>query len=158
MWKKPTILCLFVPSSDRSTQQQVILQARSAAPMMKMEGVFWQGGTLFYLPKIEREEERTLVNNMQVLAGEFVWFRLCLTLCWSIRSVQQPTRRGPSEPQTHCLWPLRGRSIGSVRPRYRRPERAQRRPRVLGPGRPVRGLGVQTTEGYVCPFTPLTSS
>ncbi|XP_008321151.1 U11/U12 small nuclear ribonucleoprotein 48 kDa protein [Cynoglossus semilaevis] len=28
---------------DKSAQQQVILQARSAAPMMKMEGVFWQG-------------------------------------------------------------------------------------------------------------------
>ncbi|CAG04553.1 unnamed protein product [Tetraodon nigroviridis] len=28
---------------DKSTQQQVILQARAAAPMMKMEGVFWQG-------------------------------------------------------------------------------------------------------------------
>ncbi|XP_034029875.1 U11/U12 small nuclear ribonucleoprotein 48 kDa protein [Thalassophryne amazonica] len=28
---------------DKSTQQQVILQARSAAPLMKMEGVFWQG-------------------------------------------------------------------------------------------------------------------
>lgn len=29
--------------SDKSTQHQVILQARSAAPLMKMEGVFWQG-------------------------------------------------------------------------------------------------------------------
>lgn len=57
MWKKPTILCLFVPSSDRSTQQQVILQARSAAPMMKMEGVFWQGGTFIYLPKREKKKE-----------------------------------------------------------------------------------------------------
>ncbi|XP_061574492.1 U11/U12 small nuclear ribonucleoprotein 48 kDa protein [Cololabis saira] len=28
---------------DESTQHQVILQARSAAPLMKMEGVFWQG-------------------------------------------------------------------------------------------------------------------
>ncbi|XP_029958485.1 U11/U12 small nuclear ribonucleoprotein 48 kDa protein [Salarias fasciatus] len=28
---------------DKSIQHQVILQARSAAPMMKMEGVFWQG-------------------------------------------------------------------------------------------------------------------
>ncbi|XP_041844657.1 U11/U12 small nuclear ribonucleoprotein 48 kDa protein [Melanotaenia boesemani] len=28
---------------DKSTQNQVILQARSAAPLMKMEGVFWQG-------------------------------------------------------------------------------------------------------------------
>ncbi|CAJ1063104.1 U11/U12 small nuclear ribonucleoprotein 48 kDa protein isoform X1 [Xyrichtys novacula] len=28
---------------DKSTQHQVILQARSAAPLMKMEGVFWQG-------------------------------------------------------------------------------------------------------------------
>ncbi|KAM4568649.1 U11/U12 small nuclear ribonucleoprotein 48 kDa protein [Fundulus diaphanus] len=28
---------------DKSTQQQIILQARSAAPLMKMEGVFWQG-------------------------------------------------------------------------------------------------------------------
>ncbi|XP_071325531.1 U11/U12 small nuclear ribonucleoprotein 48 kDa protein [Trachinotus anak] len=28
---------------DKSTQHQVILQARSAAPMMRMEGVFWQG-------------------------------------------------------------------------------------------------------------------
>ncbi|KAK5861685.1 hypothetical protein PBY51_017142 [Eleginops maclovinus] len=28
---------------DKSAQQQVILQARSAAPLMKMEGVFWQG-------------------------------------------------------------------------------------------------------------------
>ncbi|XP_047453738.1 U11/U12 small nuclear ribonucleoprotein 48 kDa protein [Mugil cephalus] len=28
---------------DRSTQHQAILQARSAAPLMKMEGVFWQG-------------------------------------------------------------------------------------------------------------------
>lgn len=27
---------------DKSTQHQVILQARSAAPLMKMEGVFWQ--------------------------------------------------------------------------------------------------------------------
>lgn len=40
--------CLSVALTDRSTQQQVILQARSAAPMMKMEGVFWQGGTLIY--------------------------------------------------------------------------------------------------------------
>ncbi|XP_017283985.1 U11/U12 small nuclear ribonucleoprotein 48 kDa protein [Kryptolebias marmoratus] len=30
-------------SMDKSTQHQVILQARSAAPLMKMEGVFWQG-------------------------------------------------------------------------------------------------------------------
>ncbi|XP_033934781.1 U11/U12 small nuclear ribonucleoprotein 48 kDa protein, partial [Pseudochaenichthys georgianus] len=28
---------------DTSSQQQVILQARSAAPLMRMEGVFWQG-------------------------------------------------------------------------------------------------------------------
>ncbi|XP_055019768.1 U11/U12 small nuclear ribonucleoprotein 48 kDa protein isoform X2 [Boleophthalmus pectinirostris] len=28
---------------DKMTQHQVILQARSAAPLMKMEGVFWQG-------------------------------------------------------------------------------------------------------------------
>uniref|UniRef100_A0A673A3D3 Small nuclear ribonucleoprotein 48 (U11/U12) n=1 Tax=Sphaeramia orbicularis TaxID=375764 RepID=A0A673A3D3_9TELE len=28
---------------DKSMQHQVILQARSAAPLMKMEGVFWQG-------------------------------------------------------------------------------------------------------------------
>ncbi|XP_077430900.1 U11/U12 small nuclear ribonucleoprotein 48 kDa protein [Vanacampus margaritifer] len=28
---------------DKSLQNQVILQARSAAPLMKMEGVFWQG-------------------------------------------------------------------------------------------------------------------
>ncbi|XP_026225659.1 U11/U12 small nuclear ribonucleoprotein 48 kDa protein [Anabas testudineus] len=28
---------------DKSTQHQVIMQARSAAPLMKMEGVFWQG-------------------------------------------------------------------------------------------------------------------
>ncbi|XP_039886482.1 U11/U12 small nuclear ribonucleoprotein 48 kDa protein [Simochromis diagramma] len=28
---------------DKTTQHQVILQARSAAPMMRMEGVFWQG-------------------------------------------------------------------------------------------------------------------
>ncbi|XP_060905529.1 U11/U12 small nuclear ribonucleoprotein 48 kDa protein [Labrus mixtus] len=28
---------------DKSTQHQVILQARSSAPLMKMEGVFWQG-------------------------------------------------------------------------------------------------------------------
>ncbi|XP_028281298.1 U11/U12 small nuclear ribonucleoprotein 48 kDa protein [Parambassis ranga] len=28
---------------DASTQHQVILQARSAAPLMRMEGVFWQG-------------------------------------------------------------------------------------------------------------------
>ncbi|XP_039974639.1 U11/U12 small nuclear ribonucleoprotein 48 kDa protein [Xiphias gladius] len=28
---------------DKSTQHQVILQARSAAPLMRMEGVFWQG-------------------------------------------------------------------------------------------------------------------
>lgn len=27
---------------DKSTQHQVILQARSAAPLMRMEGVFWQ--------------------------------------------------------------------------------------------------------------------
>ncbi|KAM8870334.1 U11/U12 small nuclear ribonucleoprotein 48 kDa protein [Spinachia spinachia] len=28
---------------DKCTQHQVILQARSAAPLMRMEGVFWQG-------------------------------------------------------------------------------------------------------------------
>ncbi|XP_070821675.1 U11/U12 small nuclear ribonucleoprotein 48 kDa protein [Chaetodon trifascialis] len=28
---------------DKSTQHQVILKARSAAPLMRMEGVFWQG-------------------------------------------------------------------------------------------------------------------
>ncbi|XP_037532709.1 U11/U12 small nuclear ribonucleoprotein 48 kDa protein [Nematolebias whitei] len=28
---------------DKSTQHQVIIQARSAAPLMRMEGVFWQG-------------------------------------------------------------------------------------------------------------------
>ncbi|XP_019961335.1 U11/U12 small nuclear ribonucleoprotein 48 kDa protein [Paralichthys olivaceus] len=28
---------------DKSVQHQVILQARSAAPLMRMEGVFWQG-------------------------------------------------------------------------------------------------------------------
>uniref|UniRef100_A0AAQ4QYW7 CHHC U11-48K-type domain-containing protein n=1 Tax=Gasterosteus aculeatus aculeatus TaxID=481459 RepID=A0AAQ4QYW7_GASAC len=28
---------------DKSAQHQVILQARSAAPLMRMEGVFWQG-------------------------------------------------------------------------------------------------------------------
>ncbi|XP_041799358.1 U11/U12 small nuclear ribonucleoprotein 48 kDa protein isoform X3 [Chelmon rostratus] len=28
---------------DKSTQHRVILQARSAAPLMRMEGVFWQG-------------------------------------------------------------------------------------------------------------------
>ncbi|XP_068425117.1 U11/U12 small nuclear ribonucleoprotein 48 kDa protein [Clinocottus analis] len=28
---------------DKSTQHQVILQARAAAPLMRMEGVFWQG-------------------------------------------------------------------------------------------------------------------
>ncbi|XP_034534268.1 U11/U12 small nuclear ribonucleoprotein 48 kDa protein-like [Notolabrus celidotus] len=28
---------------DKPTQHQVILQARSAAPLMRMEGVFWQG-------------------------------------------------------------------------------------------------------------------
>ncbi|XP_022617777.1 U11/U12 small nuclear ribonucleoprotein 48 kDa protein [Seriola dumerili] len=28
---------------DKSTQHQVILQARSTAPLMRMEGVFWQG-------------------------------------------------------------------------------------------------------------------
>ncbi|KAM8735683.1 U11/U12 small nuclear ribonucleoprotein 48 kDa protein [Acanthopagrus schlegelii] len=28
---------------DKSTQHQVILKTRSAAPLMKMEGVFWQG-------------------------------------------------------------------------------------------------------------------
>lgn len=27
---------------DKSTQHQVIMQARSAAPLMRMEGVFWQ--------------------------------------------------------------------------------------------------------------------
>lgn len=28
---------------DKSTQHQVIMQARSAAPLMRMEGVYWQG-------------------------------------------------------------------------------------------------------------------
>merc|ERR1739838_847458 len=28
---------------DKSSQQQIILQARAAAPLMRMEGVFWQG-------------------------------------------------------------------------------------------------------------------
>ncbi|XP_026172491.1 U11/U12 small nuclear ribonucleoprotein 48 kDa protein [Mastacembelus armatus] len=28
---------------DKTTQHQVIMQARSAAPLMRMEGVFWQG-------------------------------------------------------------------------------------------------------------------
>lgn len=29
--------------ADEETQHQVIQQARAAAPLMKMEGVFWQG-------------------------------------------------------------------------------------------------------------------
>lgn len=33
--------------ADKSTQHQVILQARSAAPLMRMEGVFWQGVSSF---------------------------------------------------------------------------------------------------------------
>lgn len=33
-------LCLL---ADKQTQHQVILQARAAAPLMRMEGVFWQG-------------------------------------------------------------------------------------------------------------------
>lgn len=32
--------------ADKSLQNQVILQARAAAPLMKMEGVFWQGTDL----------------------------------------------------------------------------------------------------------------
>ena len=39
------LLISMVPGlhADKSTQQQVILQARAAAPLMRMEGVFWQG-------------------------------------------------------------------------------------------------------------------
>ena len=32
--------------TDEATQQQVILKARAAAPLMRMEGVFWQGKQL----------------------------------------------------------------------------------------------------------------
>lgn len=152
--KNPALRCLFVLSSDRSTQQQVILQARSAAPMMKMEGVFWQGGAFIFHKCIcqrERKWKNSLKQNMRVSAGEFV----CSNLCCSIRSVQQPTGGSSSEPQTQHLRPLRGRSLGSVRLRYRRPEWEGRRPRVVGPGRPVRWLGVQTTERYKVLFQHL---
>lgn len=42
------VFSVFIHHADKTTQHQVILQARSAAPMMRMEGVFWQGSGSFY--------------------------------------------------------------------------------------------------------------
>ncbi|XP_056900382.1 U11/U12 small nuclear ribonucleoprotein 48 kDa protein [Takifugu flavidus] len=47
---------------ERSTQQQVILQARSAAPMMKMEGVFWQGQYSSQPVEVPQNHKRTVCD------------------------------------------------------------------------------------------------
>lgn len=110
-----------------------------------------------YLPKRRRRKWNDCLKLNVSLCRILINMFACSNLCWSIRSVQQPARGSSSEPQTHHLWPLRGRSIGSVQPRYRRPEWKQRRSRVLGPGRPLRWLGVQTTERYKVLFQHLST-
>ncbi|GAA6217172.1 U11/U12 small nuclear ribonucleoprotein 48 kDa protein [Lates japonicus] len=47
---------------DKSTQHQVILQARSAAPLMKMEGVFWQGQYSGQPVDVPQNHKRTLCD------------------------------------------------------------------------------------------------
>ncbi|XP_042346016.1 U11/U12 small nuclear ribonucleoprotein 48 kDa protein [Plectropomus leopardus] len=47
---------------DRSTQHQVILQARSAAPLMRMEGVFWQGQYSGQPVDVPQNHKRTLCD------------------------------------------------------------------------------------------------
>ncbi|XP_018534219.1 U11/U12 small nuclear ribonucleoprotein 48 kDa protein [Lates calcarifer] len=47
---------------DKSTQHQVILQARSAAPLMRMEGVFWQGQYSGQPVDVPQNHKRTLCD------------------------------------------------------------------------------------------------
>ncbi|KAK0141066.1 U11/U12 small nuclear ribonucleoprotein [Merluccius polli] len=47
---------------DKSTQQQVILQARAAAPLMRMEGVFWQGEYTSQPVDVPQNHERALCD------------------------------------------------------------------------------------------------
>lgn len=47
---------------DKTTQHQVILQARSAAPMMRMEGVFWQGQYSGELVDVPQNHKRAVCD------------------------------------------------------------------------------------------------
>lgn len=47
---------------DKSTQQQVILQARAAAPLMRMEGVFWQGEYTSQPVDVPQNHQRALCD------------------------------------------------------------------------------------------------
>ncbi|XP_077382442.1 U11/U12 small nuclear ribonucleoprotein 48 kDa protein isoform X2 [Festucalex cinctus] len=47
---------------DKSLQNQVILQARSAAPLMKMEGVFWQGQYSYEPMDVPQNHKRAMCD------------------------------------------------------------------------------------------------
>ncbi|KAF7646442.1 hypothetical protein LDENG_00187580 [Lucifuga dentata] len=47
---------------DKSTQHQVILQARSAAPLMRKEGVFWQGQYTGHPVEVPQNHKRALCD------------------------------------------------------------------------------------------------
>ncbi|XP_019719411.1 U11/U12 small nuclear ribonucleoprotein 48 kDa protein isoform X1 [Hippocampus comes] len=47
---------------DKSLQNQVILQARAAAPLMKMEGVFWQGHYSYQPVDVPQNHKRAVCD------------------------------------------------------------------------------------------------
>ncbi|XP_061531709.1 U11/U12 small nuclear ribonucleoprotein 48 kDa protein [Phycodurus eques] len=47
---------------DKNLQNQVILQARSAAPLMKMEGVFWQGQYSYHPVDVPQNHKRAVCD------------------------------------------------------------------------------------------------
>ncbi|XP_061675600.1 U11/U12 small nuclear ribonucleoprotein 48 kDa protein [Syngnathoides biaculeatus] len=47
---------------DKNLQNQVILQARSAAPLMKMEGVFWQGQYTYQPVDVPQNHKRAVCD------------------------------------------------------------------------------------------------
>lgn len=57
------VIMSFFFHSDKSTQHQVILQARSAAPLMRMEGVFWQGVSLICKGSLSSAQMYTVLTR-----------------------------------------------------------------------------------------------
>ncbi|XP_056142246.1 U11/U12 small nuclear ribonucleoprotein 48 kDa protein [Lampris incognitus] len=47
---------------DKATQHQMILQARAAAPLMRMEGVFWQGQYSSQPPEVPQNHKRAVCD------------------------------------------------------------------------------------------------
>lgn len=81
---------------DKAVQHQVILQARSAAPLMKMEGVFWQATGVSTLAS-PSTCPRTTSGRCVTSPSQTDWL---FTITWSAFSASRTRLRRPTRIST----------------------------------------------------------